>query len=630
LTVGTAIAATNWPNSFTSGAVVYGANAASSDATQANSIANYLESKGSSSNFELGDTITEDEVPLRSDVVFSGSKFNSDGILDSSDLDGLLDEKISWDDGTGSEDYDIKEQLRVTDAKMKVLTTLDDEDLDGPALSNEMALSYRLVFEDALNTSGVGTDDADDLFLTILGKQYEISGMTNTSITVLTSEDYSLGTGESVTVEGVTYTVEAIGSTSVLINGQTVSEDSTKKVSGLKVRPTDIFYSDDGVDNEKVTLKIGSDIEKTYEDGDEYIGEDEDDPLWIWDIYALAETNGYIGVNYNVNINDADDDIAGDSIKYVGDSYVFPENFAQIKLDGLTDVDYETISIEFAEVDLYSPSDTSTVAEEDAKVIKITGPADSITVNGEETSEMYIFYANNATDAGGKAFANGSINVYYKDVDGDYTPTNKARFTKQYNNSAVLTIADSAIATITVDDTVLDIRMSVTTGTPAFKITDPLENNITLAVSGTAITSTAGTFEKLGTTAEDADANDVTVDGTDVSTKEHQIMNAYGMIVGGSSGIESDADADELEFQVPSERVYGIVSASLIAGAGSSGNMVFTDNEKTAWQNENVVLVGGSCINSAVVKHLTLLEIHVLKLSLLLQTVGEGKFLIKK
>ena len=34
-------------------------------------------------------------------------------------------------------------------------------------------------------------------------------------------------------------------------------------------------------------------------------------------------------------------------------------------------------------------------------------------------------------------------------------------------------------------------------------------------------------------------------------------------------------------------------------GTADAGSMVFKDNEKSSWQSRNVVLVGGSCINSA-------------------------------
>jgi len=53
------------------------------------------------------------------------------------------------------------------------------------------------------------------------------------------------------------------------------------------------------------------------------------------------------------------------------------------------------------------------------------------------------------------------------------------------------------------------------------------------------------------------------------------------------------------------EEVYApIYLTSAGSAIGSSGSMIFKDSEKSSWQSRNAILVGGSCINSAVAEKL--------------------------
>ncbi|GAJ10617.1 unnamed protein product, partial [marine sediment metagenome] len=234
-----------------------------------------------------------------------------------------------------------------------------------------------------------------------------------------------------------------------------VSESGgSETVNHLKVDVTDIGYAEDPV-NSIAILRIGEDITKTYSDGDEYIGEDEDDPLWVWDISTACFDAGYIGITYNVNVNDADDEEAGDTVKYIGESYVFPENFADVKLVGITDVEYEDIKVEFDAVDLYnSTGGTAEIDDSVGFVVKLTGETTStFTLGAEETNIIYIYYSNNGSAIeGGEAFASGAFEFFYNDHEGDATPTNKARYENTINMTSQLTLDREKFATFEVGD----------------------------------------------------------------------------------------------------------------------------------------------------------------------------------
>jgi len=237
-TVGTAIAA-SYPAPFTSNtAIVVGKDAAPSDNIAASKIASNLDAAAvgdSVTTLEGATGTTEDQIPLGSSIV--SGKITS--TLTDSKIPALLDSKISWDDGgaSGSDDYNVHEEILV--GSMAINTTLNDNDYEELlAMTNDKTLEYRYVFETALtNTSAVGGDNADDLYLTILGKSYEISAISEgTSISVVTSEEMSVGLGETVTVEGKSYTLEDLASSSARINGVTVTEGNSKKIDGLQVQ----------------------------------------------------------------------------------------------------------------------------------------------------------------------------------------------------------------------------------------------------------------------------------------------------------------------------------------------------------------------------------------------------------
>jgi len=609
-TVGAAAAAA-YPMPFTSNtAIVVGANAAPSDNIAASSIASNLDaaSAGGSVTTLTGATgVTEDEVVLGGTINASGYKVET--TMTDAKISSLLDEKISWDDGDGSDDYDIHESI-VIDGDMSVLTSFNDEDLTGVALSNNMALEYRYYFDDAIPIEASVAANADDLYLTILGQSYEVTNITSSTISVVTSEEMSVGIGESVTVQGKTFTVDDLASGSARINGVTISEGNSKKIDGLQVEvdADSIFYNDNFPEQASLTLKIGEDISKTYTNGDEYIGEDEDDPLWTWTISDPTTAGGYIGVSYNVNINDADDNEAEDTIKYAGAGYILPENFAKVKLDGLTDVDYEDVTVKFTTRDLYNSSD-SAIAVEDEEVVVISAEStSSITVGSEETDEIYLFYANNASVTE-TAAANGTIEVFYRDHEGDNTPTNKARYVAQHDLGVTNEMSEATIGTIEVGDSTVIISATVAGGAMTLSFSNPADAtgvsayDIDLNVSGTAISQSAGTLEQLGATAEDADAGDITVRGIDVSTKEESIMNYFGIIVAedDSAGVEGNANEDEITLSIPSDQVYATVS--VVAGGEAStteeaGVMTVMDNAVSSVAGKNLIVVGGSAINS--------------------------------
>ena len=63
---------------------------------------------------------------------------------------------------------------------------------------------------------------------------------------------------------------------------------------------------------------------------------------------------------------------------------------------------------------------------------------------------------------------------------------------------------------------------------------------------------------------------------------------------------DKGGDQDGVDLTYHGEEAYGeLYLTDSSATVGNVGNMVFKDNEQTSWGTRNVILVGGSCINSA-------------------------------
>lgn len=609
-------AAASYPAPFVSGstadvAIVYGANAAQTDLTAATNIQTNLASKiKTSTTVSTEGGVTENEVVLGGDAMIGKLAIATTALTDSK-LPGLFDGKLTWDDGTGSEDYDVHEEIVISSA-MDVITTLNDNDLDeNVALTNAKAITYKYVFDEVINTSLVGDSDADDLFLSILGQEYEITNMDTSSITVVTSKEVALGIGGSYTdsSSGVTIIVDDVFEGSAQINGEMVSTGNTKTINGIKVKVDSVGYHSNSPETSKVILRIGEEISQQFTSGEEYIGEDEDDPNWVWEISRLGSVNGYIGVKYDQNQNDANDDLV-----YIGGSYVLPEDFASVSLVGLTDVDYEDVTLSFDEnADLFN-STANEEAQSSEYVLMIEGENDdTISYGSYETDTLYMWYAKNGTSTEDTTGAFGAVELFIRDVNNDIADgAIRNRFVGKVNLTSLGGSSEANVANITVGDSVVALNIQAVNGNLNVEFEDSNAGTVTANVSGVAMANSTGAFKWLGTTTEgtskeDAESLDLSIGSNSVGTETNDIMTYYGIIV---EEPESNCNSDTVKLMIPSDQVYAEVAVAGAEGiststTGALGNVIVMDSEVSSVASKNLVIVGGSCINSAAANVLT-------------------------
>ncbi len=567
-------------------ALVVGASAATSDMTGANSINDYLNTfytiESDVSNPLIGGDFS-DSVGVREDEIVLGSTVHSmmNKVLTDNKIATLLDSEFNWNDGDGSETYDIHEEIDIAydGGELLIQTTLNDPELEGGVvLENDKALAYRYVFDDDLDITKVGTVDADPLYLTILGKEYEVLKMEDSSMTVSFSDEKVVKTGDKVVSDGVTLTIGDIFTGSVEVNGVLIKEGRTRTVNGIEVYIDTIAYHSSSDLPSKAIIKIGKDISQTISDGDEY------DDTWVWEIFSEEGLIKHIGVVYDIKSISYDEDEPEENAISIGGQYVFPENYGAVVFEGLTDVDYEDFEVSFDDKDLYVGE--SKDDGDDINVAILEGENDdsiTLVINGTtyETDSLYFRYV---TDG-----ENESVNIYFKDIDGDF------------GNEGRIQLADTSEMKLVVGDTEMAIDFEGLTLIIGDEISIPLGKN-------------AEGFVKLGLTIEDAESTDVVVGTESIGIRDNDVLTHYGTIV---RDPEDNADSDRVVIGVPSEQVYAEVS---VLGQGMAveevsevegnetvvdepevvelGGIVVKDNEISAHADKNLIIVGGSCINT--------------------------------
>ena len=575
-------------------ALVVGASAAATDMTGANSINDYLNTfctiESESESVSIGGDFS-DSVGVREDEIVLGSTVHSmmNKVLTDNKIATLLDSEFNWNNGDGSKTYDFHEEIDIAydGGELLIQTTLDDPELEGGVvLENDKALAYRYVFDDDLNITKIGTAEADPLYLTILGKEYEVLKMDENSMTVSFSDEKVVKTGDNVVSDGVTLTIGDIFTGSVEVSGVLIKEGRTRTVNGIEVYIDTIAYHSSSDLPSKAIIKVGKDISQTISDGDEY--PDEDD-TWKWSISSTEGLIKHIGVVYDIKSISYDEDEPEENAITVGGQYALPENYGAVVFEGLTDVDYEDFALSFDDKDLY----TLDVKEGDINVAIFEGENDdsiTLVIDGTtyETDTIYFRYVPEVVDE-----SNASNNVlehvdiYFKDIDGDF------------GNEGRIQLANATEMKLVVKDTEMDVEV--------------VDNALTLAIEEEVISiplDGENEFTELGGA---EDKYRVSVDAKPIGTRDDDVLTHYGAIV---RDPEDNADSDRVILSIPDEQVFAKVS---ILGQGMAtvnevetdgnetivpelGGIVVLDSEIAGHADKNLVLIGGSCINSATAK----------------------------
>jgi len=377
-------------------------------------------SGGSGGGIVVSSGVIED-IPLGK-AIANSTTFGFDWSFDDADIETLKDTQINFQ----GKDYDIHEELILSKTTPAVETSLtgSDDDYESNVFLETISkgIKYYYAFDDAINVSKATTNEP--LTINFLGKDIKIINVdSNNKFTALVGSEYFMNVGDTVTVSGKSIILQNVGEGgSVLVSVGGVQGNIPAKtvvvVNGISIYNIETYYTNE-ISERSAVLNIGDATLVTYQDGDAYIGEDENDPDWEWVIHGLAEsaattvnvtpaefpssypTGPVIGIK-NAFTKDDDTDFPPGT----GSCYNLPNNYVSICLDSLTvpDNDYLEVTTK------YNPSvDTAKSGHLEGrtsvKVIEITAPGTSrFNLGGHLTSQIWL-----------QVFTNGEIGIFYND-----------------------------------------------------------------------------------------------------------------------------------------------------------------------------------------------------------------------
>ena len=644
-----------------SGLVVVGADAASADVVGATELVSTLTQAtvtgttttttvagGKSKDINLGGNLTDD--------------FSTSG-LDDDDLAGFQDGTIDFNDTT----YNVHDALYLGQDLVTIETSITASDDDyGSNVGIELlkkGIKYYYLFDEVIALDTVNTDTAAEF--DFLGKAIKITKVSSSDHNTLTAQvgtEYFLNTGDSVTVDGKIVTLQDVSSAatctvSVSVDGvQEVVTTTSETVNGLKIEADECFYTDTKSER-SASVIVGEFTSKSYDDGDAFIGQDENDPDWVWDLGNLNDTNTVGGTNCTLSgtgangpcigvVNDFVRDDWDDGPAQVGDSYCLPYNYACVSFDKLLGDQYVDITIEVDtsldadEADIGtgftygSSEDVITISANKDDTLVLDHDAGGWTVHNSTsvnrvstftadipTKEIYIVNGKHGGGLTGQQGGYGGyVEILYLDENNDVKYAGNV--TLGGGGAVCVTKVSQYFAFVDYIDTTGagDIPITIENSTQA--ITQLL---LTFKDAQTANTrgydvqsnwSTSGALmAHLGATASTEEAGElryvqnVSSGYTAISnlgTKDEDHRTHYGIVV---YDPKSNGASDNVKFSVPSQDMEAtiVVSGSgttttTAAGAVTVVSVAGTDvakldTEVASPSAQNLILVGGPAVN---------------------------------
>jgi hypothetical protein len=639
-----------------SNVLVVGTIAAASDTLGMVDIATNLqfeskECSPSSGTVSVSGGVSED-VPL-GDPIASGASRTVDKELEDNQVSSLWDGEIAFQ----SASYDTRELIELGQGTKfsRISTSLtsndDDYQTDVVLESDVDSIKYYYAFDDVIQLNK--TTSTNPLTIKFLGKTLKITDIdssTDNKFSAYVGTEYFMDVGDSVEVDGKKVTLTNVGEGgSIVIDVDGVVEvvtSTAKTVNGIEIKVDQTFYETVKAQR-SASLILGKEAQQTYKDGDAYIGENKDDPNWVWNIgnlqsYSATTTSTtaefttggpYLGVENDFTWNDA-----ADNPPAIGECIELPNKYVSICLDSLTikDTNYKTYTFELDKNSDLSKADNgdSTAAstlyfhtnQPEGFVVKTSPEAsfagDLISANGTisnpKTDKVWLWRCLNAS--GGEA---ASLGVYYKDSDGK---TQMAGCIGGFVGDAAQILEVNYDSTKSTDMNIYAGAGSTTalniTVRPYTSADLPYWNdNITMEWTHTA---SDFSFTSLGASASSEEAGELTWNGynetTDgntvgdgytvlnIGTKDNDLRSRYGIII---RDPKSHGSSDEVVLEIPGDQVQANVVVKGASASTSTSGEVCTvaditpvtklDSEiKGSESMYNLIIVGGPCANGAV------------------------------
>ena len=647
----------------TSSAIVVGDNAAASDTIGAVDVSNHWQVNSYTTTSGAGVTVSggkTEKVPIDdggADTSVGDSNY-LDNEIDDEDVPSLLDSTVNFQ----SKEYDFKEAVYLWNAgstssyagSPSLYTSLTSSDDDyGTDVVMELAkksIGYYYVFDESINVSKATSSDS--LELDFLGKRLKITGASATQFTAQVGEEHFMKVGDSVTVEGKVVTLNNVGSGGAIVidvdgEVETISSSSTETVNGVEINNDETFYDSNDVSQRSATLIIGTDATETYQDGDAYTGQDENNPDWVWDIVALtndsatqisttATTGGLevgtgpgLGILNDFTVNSDDDDNVVGTQDGMASCYNLPDNYVEICLDSLNldDDDYMRVKIEVVDdLDLdgtglgRSGDDSAVLIESDEseglRVLnaEFTGGhvKSSALTSDEKTNKIWLRWNGTANFTDVFFWHRTNSNV-------SWAGTLDAATAAASNEFGYLNWGDTKDTSATGQSVLFNLfitdsdkaRLTLDVGTDDTRSPSNGADDILVFFSGGNSTD----YSALGNTSNSEEAGELvwgstTTYGnlTNLGTKDEDHLSIYGIKI---RDPKSNGASDEVILDIPNDQLYAnVVVKGSATKTSATGNRITvaieTDTTKLSSEvagneaNFNLILVGGPCVNPTI------------------------------
>lgn len=597
-----------------------------------------VSSEGSSSVSVSGGVT--DQIPLGRGL--SNTTF-FDTTLEDDDVDTFFDGEVTFQ----STAYSTSERLELDDGTDPAIVTslsVGDDDYEDNAFlemsKKKVRFAYR--FDETINLSLASTSEPFEF--DFMGHHIQVvdvphTGETgaNTQFTAYVGEEHYLRSDESVEVDGKTVTVVDVSSTSAVVDvdgvQKIIDDGSTATVNGIEITVDSVFSRTERAES-SANLIIGEESSQTYKDGDGFIGQDDDNPMWEWDISALGDsgTSQVLRVENAYNLLDDDDNPPG-----VGECITLPNNYVDICFDSLTlgDDDYATYTMEWddsidisdlfpgnssrsgihletnvddgielrsyatqaaAAAQAWCANETTTVKTKDVWFVMNTNGTFDV---GDGKAGMDVIYKD-TTDNNEKYY--GTVNLSNADGSSDVILRVNHGNTKDSNMWLTVDVADADGATgdAAITDVVLQWDINGDSTTDLLDASDDILINYSIS---------SGELSTLGSTADTEEGGELRWGAakTNIGSKDENHMTMYGIKIVDPKGQSS---SNNVQLRVPSDQVFANVVIKGTSATVSSGSTTYVPQEVdpvtlkasqvSSPTSYNLILVGGPCANDLV------------------------------
>ena len=308
-----------------------------------------------------------EDLPLTADFNDTNDGFGATVTAD--DLEGLLDTTLAIDIGATDNDYDVRDEIRFSGGGITGNVLRPHTGLTAPNVEDDFAervfvpmvrnsWGYYFVFQDSLKQGNFisNATNSEPIQLEFLGKLFDLEGARTGTITDDTrvimnvGQKFYMNAGDCVVVDGKEVCLVQTASTAatVSVDGvrEVISQNDDKRVNGLEIRIEDVS-SDEGVEFDSASLFVGEKARETFDDGEEFIGEDQDDPAWTWNLANLTSSNPVFGIRWSLDLDfpEETDNPLYEHPLYEGESICLPFDYACLEFDSLQIDDYQDYEI---------------------------------------------------------------------------------------------------------------------------------------------------------------------------------------------------------------------------------------------------------------------------------------------